>query len=199
MAAPLFAKEEAALARAVEKRRREFATVRLCARRALVRLGVEPAPIVPGRRGVPQWPSGVVGSMTHCDGYRAAAVARAAEFLAIGIDAEPNQPLPPGVAEAVARPEEVAAVGDLTRAVPGVSFDRLLFCAKEAVFKACFPLSGREIDFTDALVSFDPAAHTFQATLLTPTPPAPTVLSGSWTAARGLLLTAVAVPLPGAT
>ncbi len=27
-------------------------------------------PILPGERGAPGWPVGVVGSMTHCDGYR---------------------------------------------------------------------------------------------------------------------------------
>ncbi|MQS37792.1 4'-phosphopantetheinyl transferase, partial [Streptomyces katsurahamanus] len=56
---PLFPEEEAALARAVERRRREFTTVRGCARRALAGLGLSAAPLVPGVRGAPVWPDGV--------------------------------------------------------------------------------------------------------------------------------------------
>jgi len=93
-AAPLFPEDERAVARAVGKRRREFATARFYARTALARLGLDPAPIVPGPRGEPGWPAGVVGSMTHCAGYRAAAVARAEDVLTIGVDAEPDEPLP---------------------------------------------------------------------------------------------------------
>ena len=62
----LFPAEEAVIADAVDRRRREFATARACARAALAKLGVPAAPIVPGSRGAPQWPPGVVGSITHC-------------------------------------------------------------------------------------------------------------------------------------
>ncbi|MGH3274922.1 MAG: 4'-phosphopantetheinyl transferase family protein, partial [Streptosporangiaceae bacterium] len=86
----LFPEEQAVMARAVEKRRREFTTARACARTALARLGQPPVAIVPGDRGEPRWPPGIVGSITHCAGYRAAAVGRAAEVLAIGLDAEPD-------------------------------------------------------------------------------------------------------------
>src|SRR3981081_2727213 len=73
--AVLFPEEEAAISRAVEKRRRDFRTVRHCSRRALRELGVPPTAVVPGERRKPVWPPGVVGSLTHCTGYRAAAVA----------------------------------------------------------------------------------------------------------------------------
>ena len=76
VAEELFPEEEAAIARAVPTRRREFATGRWCARRALHDLGLPPAPIIPGERGAPGWPPGVVGTITHCPGYRGAAVAR---------------------------------------------------------------------------------------------------------------------------
>jgi 4'-phosphopantetheinyl transferase EntD len=66
--AALYPQEADAVARAVPKRQREYATVRLCARRAMSELGVEPVPLLAGRRGAPQWPSGVIGSLTHCDG-----------------------------------------------------------------------------------------------------------------------------------
>ncbi len=97
----LYPEEEACVARAVEGRRREFTTVRHCARAALARLGVGPSAITKGDRGAPRWPEGVVGSMTHCAGYRGAAVARTADLTAIGIDAEPNEPLPAGVLDLI--------------------------------------------------------------------------------------------------
>lgn len=75
--APLYPEERAVVARAVAKRRREFTAVRVCARRAMEKLGVA-APVLPGTRGAPGWPEGLLGSMTHCTGYCAAALVRAA-------------------------------------------------------------------------------------------------------------------------
>src|SRR6185437_1465289 len=73
----LYPEEQALLVRVADARRREFTTVRCCARMALAKLGLPPAPILRGSEGAPIWPAGVVGSMTHCRAYRAAAVARA--------------------------------------------------------------------------------------------------------------------------
>lgn len=185
----LFPAERAVIARAVDKRRREFTTVRHCARAALAELGVAPAPILPGRRGAPVWPDGIVGSMTHCAGYRAAAVARSREITAIGIDAEPDEPLPSGVLETIARPEERMALAE-PAAAPGCR-DRLLFSAKESVYKAWFPLTRRWLDFHDATVRFA-ADGTFRACLHVDGPVPG--FAGRWRVAGGLVLTAIAVP-----
>jgi 4'-phosphopantetheinyl transferase EntD len=196
--ARLFPEEEALLARAVDKRRREFTTVRACARAALAALGVAPAPILPGERGAPQWPAGVVGSMTHCDGYRAAAIARAGDMLTIGLDAEPDLVLPDGVLGAVSLPGERAMLRDLASAAPGPSWDRLLFSAKESVYKAWFPLTGRWLGFEEAEITFDPVGGTFEARLLAaavlPGGLTLTGFTGRWLSRDGLLLTAIAVP-----
>jgi 4'-phosphopantetheinyl transferase EntD len=198
--APLFPAEEAVLARAVDKRRREFTTVRACARRALAEIGVPPAPILPGERGAPQWPDGVVGSMTHCAGYRAAVVARAGQIESVGVDAEPDEPLPDGVLDLIADDTERAWVADLLARRPGVSWDRLLFSAKESVYKTWFPLTGRWLDFSEARLTVDPDAGTFAAELLvtgtTAEGRALTGFDGRWTAADGLVLTAIAIPRP---
>ncbi len=166
----LFAEEEAMIARAVEKRRREFTSARSCAHRALERLGVAPAPILGGKRGEPIWPPGVIGSITHCDGYRGCAVARRTDLVAIGIDAEPHAPLPEGLLADVAQPEELGPLAELARAEPGVHWDRLLFSAKEAVYKAWYPLAERWLGFEDAVLSFDPDRRSFAARLLVPGP-----------------------------
>lgn len=194
----LFAEEEAAIARAVDKRRREFTTARACARAALAKLGVPPVPIVPGPRGAPQWPAGVVGSITHCDGYRACAVARDRDIVTIGVDAEPHDRLPGGVLGAVSLPPEQVRVAELTATAPGVCWDRLLFCAKESVYKAWFPLTGRWLGFEDARVDFDLASRSFTARLLVPGPVVNgrplTEFTGRWLVGKGLIVTAIAVP-----
>ncbi|MGH8920694.1 MAG: 4'-phosphopantetheinyl transferase family protein, partial [Actinomycetes bacterium] len=104
--AVLYPSEEAVISRAVEKRRREFRTVRHCARQALRELGLPPVAVLTGEHREPLWPPGVVGSMTHCTGYRAAAVARSRDLRTVGIDAEPHQPLPPDVLTAIALADE---------------------------------------------------------------------------------------------
>src|SRR5690606_16665191 len=114
--AALFPQEAQVVARAVDKRRREFATARWCARQARATRGYPPAPILPREPGCATWRDGVVGGLTHCDGYRAAAVCHTATWHAIGIDAEPHEPLPAGVADLVVRPEEQARLADLAAA-----------------------------------------------------------------------------------
>lgn len=197
--AVLLSGETAGLERAVPSRRREFATGRSCARAGLVRLGLPPTAVGRGDRGAPQWPPGVVGSITHCAGYRAAAVAHAADALALGIDAEPDGPLPADVLPLISSASERGALADLARGCPGVAWDRLLFSAKESVYKAWFPLQWTFLDFTEAEVRFDPAGR-FRARLLVPGPVVAgrplQELSGRFCCRAGLVLTAVHVPHP---
>lgn len=194
----LYAQEEEQIRFSVEARRREFATVRWCARRAMTQLGLPPAPVVPGRRGAPQWAPSVVGSMTHCAGYRGAALARDEDYASIGIDAEPNGPLPDGILQSISLPQEARWVGQLMTARPGVHWDRLLFSLKEAVYKTWFPLTGRELDFGDALITVDPDQGTFHARILLGDSlrlvDDPQEFRGRWSAEGGVLLSAIALP-----
>jgi 4'-phosphopantetheinyl transferase EntD len=194
----LFPEEQAVIAKAVDKRRREFTTVRACARTALAKLGLDPVPILPGLRGAPTWPPGVVGSMSHCAGYRACALAHATDLLAIGIDAEPNATLPEGVLDAISDAGERAWITRLMAAEPSVSWDRLLFSAKESVYKAWFPLTGRWLDFKEATVTVDTRERTFAARLLVSGETAGgaqiTGFTGRWLVRAGLVLTAISVP-----
>ncbi len=196
--ATLFPEEEAAMARAAARRRSEFTAGRACARAALAGLGLPATAIVPGQRGAPQWPPGVVGSITHCDGYRASAVAFARDVITLGLDAEPAGPLPGGVLDVVALAEERDRLPGLAAAAPQVPWDRLLFCAKEAVYKAWFPLTGRWLGFEEAAITFAPDAGTFTARLLADGPAAGgrrlDRLSGRWLAQGGLVLAAIALP-----
>lgn len=185
--ATLFPAEAELVAKAVPKRKQEFATVRHCARLALAELGVSPAPILPGVRGAPIWPDGIVGSMTHCAGYRAAAVARTAEVAGIGIDAEVDGPLPEGVLALVSSESEREHLASLP---PGVHWDRLLFSAKEAVYKVWSPRTGEWLGFEEASVRFLPGLFTAQ--ILRPGPW--TELTGRYLVEDGIVLTAVTLP-----
>ncbi|MCW2988483.1 MAG: putative phosphopantetheinyl transferase PptA [Solirubrobacterales bacterium] len=193
----LFPAEEAMMARAVERRRREFATGRDCAHRALQRLRAPAGPVLSGNSGEPVWPAGVVGSIAHCRGYRGCAVAAATDLAAIGIDAEPHELLPEGLIEKVAGGEEKGALAMLTRAEPTIAWDRLLFSAKEALYKAWYPLAERWLGFEDAVLTIDRRERTFAARLLVPGPIVGgaelTGFEGRWLVEDGLVLTAVAV------
>jgi 4'-phosphopantetheinyl transferase EntD len=200
--APLYPEEEALVAQAVAKRRREFAGVRSCARRAMEKLGVPPQPVLPGERGAPRWPDGLIGSMTHCEGFCGAALARATDLASVGIDAEPAGPLPEGVLSAVALPAEAERLRRLAAERPEVHWDRLLFSAKESVYKAWFPLTGKWLDFSEAdiEISVDPGDRpggAFRAALLVPGPwvggRRVDHFDGRWTAQHGLVATAVAI------
>ena len=188
--------EEPLIARAVAKRRNEFVTARHCARLALGQLGLPAVPILKGEKGEPRWPDGIVGSLTHCAGYRGAVVGRQGRVRSVGIDAEPHDVLPAGVLDAISLPVERLAIAALP---PGLHWDRILFCAKEATYKAWFPLTGRWLGFEDAHIVFDVdsvrASGGFESTILIDPaarsgPPLKT-LSGRWSVRGGLTLTAI--------
>ncbi|MFC9896206.1 4'-phosphopantetheinyl transferase Npt [Nocardia sp. NPDC127579] len=164
--------EEHLIEKSVEKRRRDFIGARHCARLALEQLGEPPVAIGKGERGAPVWPRGVVGSLTHTEGYRAAALAHRLRFRSVGIDAEPHATLPEGVLDSVSLPEERDW---LATAPVGLHLDRLLFCAKEATFKAWWPLTTRWLGFEEAHITFTideqaggTGAGTFHSRILVP-------------------------------
>ena len=190
----LFSAEQAQIARSTPERKKEFATVRACARRAMAELGRPAVPLVRGPGGAPRWPDGLVGSLTHCRGYRAAVVAPAAVVRSVGIDAEPALPLPTGVFGLIGSAAERSAVAGLVADDAAVPWDRLLFCAKEAVYKAWFPLTARWLKFGDVSVDLQPGG-TFAARLPNAGHDEPAGFTGRWLAHRGFLVTSVVCPV----
>lgn len=186
--APLFPEEAAAVARAVPSRRTEYAAVRNCARAALTRLGVGPVAVPSAPDRAPVWPSGVVGSLTHCEGFRAAAVAHADDWAGVGIDAEVLEPLPPEVVQLVMSPAEEEAVRQLD---PATCPDRIVFSAKESVYKVWSPIVHAWLGFEHVDVRI--ADGTFTARLRV-RGLGTDVLRGRWAVGDGLVVTAVALP-----
>jgi 4'-phosphopantetheinyl transferase EntD len=127
--------EEILVAKAGDKRRRDFALGRACARAALEQLGHGGAVIGKCDNGAPRWPQGVVGSVTHAQGYAAALVGDAAMFSGIGVDAERvggvTEELWPRLFDA----GECACLSSLSGTAQSLAAT-LFFSAKESCYKA---------------------------------------------------------------
>jgi 4'-phosphopantetheinyl transferase EntD len=192
-AGPLHPEEAAVVAGAVAKRRAEFALSRHCARSALAKLGAPAAPLLPGPHRAPRWPAGVSGAITHCAGYCAAAVTWTAEVPSLGIDAEVNEPLPEGVDDLVLLAPERTWIA--ARPATAIAWDRLVFSAKESIYKAWFPLTGQWLGFEDAVLHIDPEHRTFRAQLASPSTAEIDLqgFSGRYAIAGGHILTTVTV------
>ena len=161
--AELEPEEQPYVARAAERRRLEFSTGRACAHRALSRLGVAHAALLPGTDRMPIWPFGVVGSISHTENICAAAVARRDDRLAsVGIDIEPAEPLSDDLIETICHADERDWIERAAAGERGL-LARAVFCAKECAFKCQFPLTRKMLDFDDLTISIDHARGTFIA------------------------------------
>jgi len=130
-----------AVARAVPSRRAEFLTGRALARAALADLGRPAVAIARGDDRSPGWPPGILGSITHTRGLCAAIVVPGPDPTSgpagIGIDAEVDALLDPGVIGRVLTARERDELGDR------LELDAVaVFSAKEALFKAIHPATG---------------------------------------------------------
>jgi 4'-phosphopantetheinyl transferase EntD len=144
--AGLFPQEAEQVERAVESRQKQYTAGRILARRAWGEIGVGPLPLLNDERRVPIWPEGLVGSITHTRGWCAAAVARAADVTGLGVDVEAASPLEHGLWERVCRPEERAFLDAQPAAERGL-LAKVVFSAKESIYKALYPRIRTFLDF----------------------------------------------------
>jgi 4'-phosphopantetheinyl transferase EntD len=161
----LHPEEARAIAAAAPKRQREFAAGRLCARRALGRLGVSGFPLLAGPDRAPHWPPGVVGSISHTDRYAIAVVAPRASYRSVGVDAEPDEPLEEDLWAAICTGRELRWLEAQPSPERG-RLARLIFSAKESFYKLQFPLTGAMLEFGDVRIDIEPERDLFAATLL---------------------------------
>jgi 4'-phosphopantetheinyl transferase EntD len=137
--APLHPQERILVYGVVDRVRRQTSTGRLLLREVLRTMGVVPGAILRTTGGRPALPSGVTASLAHDDD------------VAIGVDVEPSLPLPAEIVDDV-----VTSAGDRAAVTVDGTVDplraRLLFCVKEAVYKACFPVDEVFLEFADVTV-----------------------------------------------
>lgn len=124
--------------------RRASGAARWIAHRLLADIGIANVAIARAPSGAPIWPAGIMGSLAHDDDMAVAAVARIADISSLGIDVEPALPLPDDilalVATAADRMDDQPLAG------------RILFAAKEAVYKAVYPLDRQVLGYEDIAV-----------------------------------------------
>jgi 4'-phosphopantetheinyl transferase EntD len=185
----LFPEELALVARAVAKRQHEFATGRRLARRLLATLGCPDRALLADIDRVPRWPEGIVGSISHGHGLCAVAAVRRGEIRGLGIDVEEADAVRPELWRRVLRPDEEKWL----RAQPDarqIHLAAVFFSAKEAVYKAQFPLRRARLGFHDVSVELDPAASLFEAH----TPGFARPLGGTFSIALPWVLAGLAIP-----
>lgn len=151
----LFDTERNCVEHAVESRLREFASGRACARAALAQLGLPAMPIPAGPDRAPIWPLGYAGSISHANGHCVAVATRTTQgkhgLTSLGVDIEQLGVVTPDLWPQLMHSKEMErlqAMREMERALTAT----LIFSAKEAFYKAQFPLTKSWIDFDDVVI-----------------------------------------------
>jgi 4'-phosphopantetheinyl transferase EntD len=125
------------------------AAARLAARELLAQEGYPEWSMARKHGDAPDWPTDWTGSLSHSDDFAAAALVRRGAVESIGIDIEPAEPLP------IELRETVVVAGDHAGSYPPDIVDRIIFCAKEASYKAVYPIDRRFLNFNEMMVDLD--------------------------------------------
>ncbi len=176
---------------AAPRRRAEFGTARICARQALAAMGIPPLALVPRDDRAPVWPPGVVGSITHTNGYCAVVVDRSPPLRSIGLDAEELRVLEPGVSTSILTPREQSWLSAQPRSSQG-DLTLLFFSAKEAFYKCQYPITGTFLEFPDVEIEIALGLGSFEARVQkAPWPAAVARLEGRFAYESGRVLCGV--------
>jgi 4'-phosphopantetheinyl transferase EntD len=146
--------EAAQIPKASKKRVQEFSAGRHCARRALSQLGILNYPLTINEDRTPRWPAGVVGSISHTEGFAAAVVAPDTICLSVGIDVERIGRIEPELWSQICSEKELSWLAELTKADASLAAS-IIFSAKEAFFKCQYHLTREMLSFNEATVKIN--------------------------------------------
>ena len=125
-----------------------FAAGRAAAAAAMEDLGATPVDVPRGPDGEPVWPSGVAGSIAHTNDVAIAVTASTDRLESLGIDAEAEgRPINTGTARRICTSEELPRFTEPEALL-------VLFCAKEATYKALAPLGATRLGFQEVAYTF---------------------------------------------
>lgn len=184
-APPLLPEEVTATTRMVNKRYREFAAGRCAARTAMTDLGLPRAAVPMGEDRAPLWPTGCVGSISHCATAAIALVARSRDLTGLGLDIEEDIDLPPDLWPEILTSAELDWLNRQPISKQG-RHAKVLFCAKEAVHKLHHPMTGRLLGFDAVTITLD--GQMFRTRLPLDIPGLPEVLVGQVLHRGGLVI-----------
>jgi 4'-phosphopantetheinyl transferase EntD len=156
-ATPVHREEEQLIQGSVTKRQRQFRAGRNAAHAALSQLDAPYEPLLRGDNRQPIWPQGYLGSISHCDDSCVAACAKDGVIVSLGLDVEPLEPLKPSVARYIETENEWGFMqrhAELPR--------RLIFSAKESVYKCYYPLVGRFFGFHSVVLEIDISRQSYR-------------------------------------
>lgn len=162
-ASDLFPEEAQYISGAIYRRRGEFAAGRRCARQAMGQMGLPEVAIPAGPDRAPQWPDGVVGSISHSETRCGAALAfRADGFRAIGLDIERATPLSEVFADDICIESERSWLALQPSSSRGLLL-KAFFSAKECTYKCQYPLTRSVFGFEALRIELQIAAGNFVA------------------------------------
>jgi len=174
-------------------RRSEFIHGRACARAALTAMNFPNQAIPVGTSREPVWPDGIVGSISHCGSVAAAVTARQKDLSALGIDLESACPLDEKLLPMICRAEEKDS---LKESAQPLLIAKLIFSAKESIYKCIWPSVRQFVDFQEIGISIDQGAGSFvPVTWADHLPPALMArIAGRYLLCEGWIITTAYIP-----
>lgn len=187
-------REAVAVRGAVARRVTEFHAGRAAARAAMTQLSLPHGSVLMGQNRAPVWPDGITGSISHSKTACVAVVGLSSQWAGIGVDLEEATMLDPLLITEVCSKAERIWLGQQPAEERGV-MAKLIFSAKEASYKAQFPVTGQLFGFEVLELTIDRETSRFEACFRSAQGPiaAGEILRGSYAHAAGLLVTGVAI------
>ena len=134
-------------------RKEHYRSGRICAGEVLSKLGTIGQPVLrdPQTRE-PLWPEGISGAITHSGNWAAAAAGKTSDVLGIGIDLEDlERQVDSRISRHVCLPEEQKWLQQCREECLEQNL-KIIFSAKESIFKAFFPYTRTYLHFHDARI-----------------------------------------------
>ena len=134
-------------------RKEHYRSGRICAGEVLSKLGTLGQPVLrdPQTRE-PLWPEGISGAITHSGNWAAAAAGKTSDVLGIGIDLEDlERQVDSMISRHVCIPEEQKWLQECGEDFLEQNL-KIIFSAKESIFKAFFPYTRTNLHFHDARI-----------------------------------------------
>jgi enterobactin synthetase component D len=129
------------------ERKAEFIAGRYCAVKILNSIGIIKKDIFSNEDGTPNWPTDILGSITHAKNYVSVSISNNPNLLGLGRDSEFifSKTLKKEVGSTIVQNGEM----DYSKGFSEEEFITFVYSAKESLFKALYPLTKTFFDFDE--------------------------------------------------